>query len=237
MKTKRKKPVLRVVKPVPEKKTEVEHRHVTEWVDIASLTPHPRNYRKHPEDQIGHLMQSLREHGYYRNVVTARDGTILAGHGVIEAATKLGLIQAPIFRMNLAPNDPRALKILASDNELPRFSDNDDRQLSTLLAEIMKQDETGLLGTGYDEKSLAALLLVTRPASEIRDHDAALELVGMPEYDPGGKSLKLIVSFETEDARKKFVKLTRLDGVTYKGTTWSARWPPALRFDVSDTRS
>ena len=57
---------------------------------IVDLKPHPRNYRGHPEGQVAHLEQSLRDHGIYRNVVVANDNTILAGHGVIVAAQKLG---------------------------------------------------------------------------------------------------------------------------------------------------
>jgi hypothetical protein len=49
----------------------------TEIVALSSLRPHPRNYREHPEDQIEHLMQSIRANGFYRNIVVARDGTII----------------------------------------------------------------------------------------------------------------------------------------------------------------
>ena len=45
-----------------------------ETAAIADLTEHPRNYRRHPEDQVIHIEQSIREHGLYRNVVVARDG-------------------------------------------------------------------------------------------------------------------------------------------------------------------
>lgn len=51
--------------------------HETEIVSIESLSPHPRNYRGHPEDQIEHLVQSIRENGCYRNIVVARDRSIL----------------------------------------------------------------------------------------------------------------------------------------------------------------
>jgi ParB-like chromosome segregation protein Spo0J len=70
-----------------------------EMVPIDELRPHPRNYRVHPEDQLAHVEHSMRTNGVYRNVVAARDGTILAGHGVVLAARKIGLAEVPVDRL------------------------------------------------------------------------------------------------------------------------------------------
>jgi ParB-like nuclease domain len=223
---------LRVVPKPPEAPT----IRPTEVVLLSALKPHPRNYRGHPEDQLAHLESSLRQHGVYKNVVTAKDGTILAGHGIVEAAKRSGMTEFPIIRLNLAPDSVQALKIVAADNEGSKKAEDDDRALAILLQEVMKQDPVGLLGTGHDEQSLAAFLLVTRPASEIANFDAAAEYVGMPEYDPGKKHFKLIVTFASEDDRKRFTKQVRFEGVTYKGQVWSARWPPACVEDVRSVR-
>lgn len=222
--------------PAPEEKRPKPRLHVAEVVDARQLKPHPRNYRSHPEDQLAHLAESVRQHGVYKNIVVARDGTILAGHGIFQASQRAGLSRIPVVRLNLDPMSPQALKIVAADNELPRFSENDDRQLTELLQQIMKEDPSGLVGTGYTEQSLAALLMVTRPASEIANADEAAEWIGMPEYDPGESQFKLIISFKSESDRAKFAKATKLLGVTYKGATWSARWPPDVREDVAGVR-
>src|SRR5262245_35987685 len=126
-----------------------------ELVNLDDLRAHPRNYRQHPEDQLAHLEHSLREHGFYRNVVVARDLTILAGHGIVTAARRVGYASVPVHRLDLDPSSPKALKILAADNELPRFAETDDRALSELLRQIREEDVSGLLGTGYDEMMLA----------------------------------------------------------------------------------
>ena len=62
----------------------------TEPREIAALTPHPRNYRRHPEHQLAILRESLRVHGQQKPVVITPDGTILAGHGLVEAARAEG---------------------------------------------------------------------------------------------------------------------------------------------------
>ena len=71
-----------------------------EVLALKDLRPHPRNYREHPEDQLAHLKQSIQKHHIYRNIVIARDGTILAGHGVVEAAKALGLETIPGCRLD-----------------------------------------------------------------------------------------------------------------------------------------
>ena len=103
------------------------------------------------------LKQSLTEHGVYRNVVVASDGTILAGHGVVQAAHELGLTHIAGKRMAYGPDDPRALKLLAGDNHIARLRVQDDAALVALLEELSRDDPLALLGTGFDEESLAAL--------------------------------------------------------------------------------
>ncbi len=207
-----------------------------EVVPLSSLKPHPRNYRNHPEDQLSHLIESLKQHGWYRNIVVARDLTILAGHGIAEAARRLGLKEAPIIRLDVEPSSPHALKILTGDNELGRFAESDDRALTELLKEIAGADDLGLLGTGFDEKMLAALVMNTRMASEIANIDEAAEWVGMPEYDEGGPQIKLVVTFPTEEDRDAFVKQNGFRIDKKAGLTWGTRWPFTEREDVAGIR-
>jgi hypothetical protein len=70
-----------------------------EWVPVASLKPHPVNYRKHPEAQLKHIE---------------------AGHGVVLAAQRLKKAKVPVIRLPLAADDLRALKVLTSDEEARR---------------------------------------------------------------------------------------------------------------------
>lgn len=205
---------------------------------LSDLRPHPRNYRVHPDDQLDHLARSITEHGLYRNVVVAQDGTILAGHGVALAAERLGMKTIPVIRLPIEPDSPAALKVLTGDNEIEHLADQDDRLLSEILREIKQEAEAGLLGTGYDEAMLANLVMVTRPASEIADFNEAAAWVGMPSYDDGGeRTFKLVVSFVTEADRERFVRQKDLRIDKREAGTWTTRWPftereepAALRF-------
>lgn len=193
-----------------------------ETVALADLKPHPRNYRHHPEDQLEQIAASLSEHGLYRNVVVARDLTVLAGHGVVEAAQKLKWKEIDVVRLDLDPTEPRALKVLTGDNELGRLAEIDDRLLAEQLKELADLDE--LLGTGFDEQMLANLVYVTRPSSEIEGPDTAAEWVGMPEFTPGqGAAARIVINFDSREDFDRFVKETGVTVLRGESAWWPAR--------------
>ena len=202
----------------------------SETVAIADLRPHPRNYRGHPEDQLAHLVRSLKRFGVYRNIVAAKDGTILAGHGVVEAAKKAGLKSVPIIRLNVAPESSAAIKVLVGDNEIEHLAEQNDRLLSQLLKQVKDDDVEGLLGTGFDDMMLTNFVMVTRPESEIKDFDEAAAWVGMPEYEDV-KVIKVVVNFRNDKDRSAFAKKL---GVSLTENTKSVWWPPRKRGTSSE---
>lgn len=208
-----------------------------ETVAVGELRPHPRNYREHPDDQLDHLVASIREHGLYRNIVIARDGTVLAGHGVLLAVQRLGIETVPVYRLDVAPDDPRALKVLTGDNEIGHLGQIDDRALTEILKSLRDADPlAGLLGTGFDDAMLASLVMVTRPQSEIADADAAAHWVGMPAYEDGGTSYRVVVNCRTPEDRAAFLEHIRAPVVEHKNTAvWSLWWP--LRPERNDLGS
>jgi hypothetical protein len=147
------------------------------YVRTDSLKDHPRNYRKHPEDQLAHIVASIKAYGFVKNVIIGNGDTILAGHGVVQAAKKMGQINIPVIRLDLDAEDPRAMKIVASDNEIAKLAEVDDRALTEMLKEIMASDPVNLEGSGFNAEQLAALAFVTRPEGEIKDKNAANENV------------------------------------------------------------
>lgn len=209
----------------------------TENIAIEELHPHPRNYREHPDDQLEHIIKSISENGLYRPIVIARENTILAGHGVVMAARKMGLTQVSVIRLDIDSDDVRALKILTGDNEISHLGEIDDRELTEILKGIKDFDVGELLGTGFDEQMLANLVYVTRPASEIQDIDAAAQWVGMPEYDPEAEPLKIIMSFESAADREQFIEYIGATTIKKKtGAVWSMWWPEKVKEDLASLR-
>jgi len=204
-------------------------KFIPEMVTVSKLKKHPRNYRKHPEDQLDHLRNSIEQHGIYRNVTIANDGTILAGHGVVQAAKKAGVKKIPVIRIDIDPTDLKALKLLAGDNEISNLAEIDDRLLTDMLKEIKECDLEGLIGTGFDEQQLANLAMVTRPQNEIKDFDAAAEWVGMPDYESAEKNIQLVVNLRNDEDKEELLNLL---GVKVTEKTKSVWWPPKERDDI-----
>jgi ParB-like chromosome segregation protein Spo0J len=209
-----------------------------ERVDITLLKPHKRNYQEHPDDQLEHIIKSIETHGFYRNIVVARDNTILAGHGVVKAALKMGKKRIPVIRLDIDPDEPRALKVITSDNEINNLAVVDDRALTEMLRDVMTNDVVGLSGTGFDAEQLAALTMVTRHKSEIEDKNAAAEWLGMPEFEQADKVLKVVVNFESADDREAFAQAIGQKFTDKTNSVWfpfkEKRDIQSLKFDYED---
>ena len=69
----------------------------------------------------------------------------------------MGRTRVPVIKLNIDPNDTKALRVLTSDNEISNSAKVDDRALSELLKEILEIDGD-IKGTGFDEDQLSALV-------------------------------------------------------------------------------
>jgi len=126
-------------------------------VSIDEYRPHPRNYNRHPATQVERIAHSLATFGQVRSIVVW-NGTILAGHGVVEAAQSLGW---DTLRADVLPDEyPEhlALAYVAADNELSRLSDPDMAQLAEILDEARQEDEALMRAIGYDDAEFEELL-------------------------------------------------------------------------------
>lgn len=65
--------------------------------EVASLVPYARNARTHSAKQVDQLVASVREWGWTMPVLVDEAGGIIAGHGRVLAAAKLGLIEIPVM--------------------------------------------------------------------------------------------------------------------------------------------
>jgi len=196
-------------------------------VKRMDLTFHPHNYKQHPDEQLAHIMKSLQDHGFYRNIVVARDNVVLAGHGVVQAAARLHIEEIPVIRLPIESNSPQAYKVMVGDNEISRLADIDDRMLITIMEEQLTPEE--LAGTGFDAASLAAFKQLCATPDDLvpdKDEEAAWESAGAPGYEHGAAGCKLVVNFPTVADREAFTKMTELK-ITKKHESglWSAWWP------------
>jgi hypothetical protein len=205
-----------------------------EQVPLADLKAHPDNYRTHPQEQLDHLAMSLQRHGFYRAVVVARDNTILAGHGIVQAAQQAGFTEAPVVRLDLDSTSTAALKVLAGDNELGRLAESDERKLADILRLVQEDDEHGLDGTGYDDSGLADLLrLTTPPPSKDEVDDPYEHWGGMPEYHQDNllPCKQLAINFKTPEDLQAFAALVEQNITMAMRSIW---YPAAERIKTID---
>jgi hypothetical protein len=197
----------------------------TELAAVGELRPHARNYRSHPRAQIAQLEASIREFGILPTTVIARDGTILGGHGVWETARRIGLAEIPVTRLDLDPDSPGALKLLAALNFLGRLALDDEAGLASILAEVAESDAAALLGSGWDEASLTRLLLTSGDAGS---DEADEHWRGMPGFESGDTPLHITLNFAGPEDH---ARLCEILGLPYPPPrkVW---WPPKPRDDA-----
>lgn len=82
---------------------------IEQW-PTAKLLPYARNARTHSDDQVAQIAASIAEFGFTNPILAGSDGIIVAGHGRLAAAQKLGLEIVPVVVLDhLSPTQRRAL--------------------------------------------------------------------------------------------------------------------------------
>lgn len=144
---------------------------------VSALREHPDNPRTH---NLAAIAESRRENGEFRAIVVRADdpedpasgGTVLAGHGNLQAAIRAG--DSEIRCEIIDCDDERARKVVLADNRTGDLGDYDPRLLAELLGDI-----EDLTGTGYNEDDLEVLLRV----SDLNAEEATAFLAGEGEPD------------------------------------------------------
>lgn len=151
---------------------------------IDKLIPYARNARQHSDAQIAQIAASIAEFGFTNPILAGSDGVIVAGHGRLAAARKLGLATVPVVVLeHLTPTQRRALVL--ADNRLAELATWDDALLRIEL-EALQDDGFDLDLTGFDADALAELLADEEPQIEGRTEDDAIpEMPEEPVSRPG----------------------------------------------------
>ncbi len=146
---------------------------------LARLLPYARNARTHSDDQVAQIAASIVEFGFTNPCLVGADGVLVAGHGRLLAARKLGLETVPVVVLDhLSPTQRRALVL--ADNRIAENAGWDDAMLRTEL-ESLQADGFDLDLTGFDPDALAELLAgeETDQAGEVDDDDVPEEAVAV----------------------------------------------------------
>jgi DNA modification methylase len=148
------------------------------------LVPYARNARTHSEEQVAQIAASIVEFGFTNPILAGSDGVIVAGHGRLAAAQKLGLDTVPVVVLDhLTPTQRRALII--ADNRIAENAGWDDAMLRIEL-QSLQEDGFNLDITGFDADTLAEIMAGEETTVDGQtDDDAVPEVSATPISRPG----------------------------------------------------
>jgi DNA modification methylase len=144
---------------------------------VESLVPYARNARTHSDEQVAQIAASIKEFGFTSPLLVDGDNGILAGHGRLAAARKLGLIEVPVIELaHLSPQQRKAY--ILADNRLALNAGWDEDLLKLELSELADLDfDLDLIG--FTDKELDVLLGADENAG-LTDDDAVPEVPEEP---------------------------------------------------------
>ena len=118
---------------------------------ISGLVPYARNSRTHSAEQVDQIAASMREWGWTNPVLVDEAGMIIAGHGRILAAQKLGILEAPVMTARGWSEDQKRAYVIA-DNKLALNAGWDMAALAVELGDLSGAGfDLGLIGFSSDE--------------------------------------------------------------------------------------
>ena len=128
---------------------------------VADLIPYARNSRTHSDEQVSQIAASIKEFGFLNPVIVDGENGIIAGHGRVLAAKKLGMTEVPAVEASHLTDAQRRAYIIA-DNKLALNAGWDDEMLR------VEFDELAAVGfdldlTGFSAEFLQGQVLAQQP--------------------------------------------------------------------------
>lgn len=153
-----------------------------EWQSVEKLIPYAKNARTHSDEQVAQIAGSIKEFGFNNPVLVDKDNSIIAGHGRVMAARKLGMDKVPVVILDHLTESQRKAYILA-DNRIALNSGWDSSMLSVELQDLKDDIDLSLLG--FDPDELDSLLNPVEETEGLTDEDAVPEVPVEPKTKLG----------------------------------------------------
>jgi DNA modification methylase len=153
---------------------------VERWA-LNRLIPYARNARTHSDAQVAQIAASIQEWGWTMPVLVDEAGGLIAGHGRVMAARKLGISEVPVMVAHGWSEAQKRAYVLA-DNKLALNAGWDEELLRVELSDLRGMgSDLSFIGFGEDE--IAKLLIDGNEG--LTDPDAVPEVPAEPVSQPG----------------------------------------------------
>ena len=124
-------------------------RIAVRWLPVEALEPDPRNARLHPEGQVRRIADSIAAFGFNVPVLIDGERRVVAGHGRLLAARRLGLSEIPAIALDHLSEAERAFMI--ADNRLAELASWDLKRLGEELDQLNRLElDFDLSALGFD---------------------------------------------------------------------------------------
>ncbi len=145
---------------------------------IDSLIPYARNAKQHSDAQVAQIAASIREFGWGAPILVDGQNNVIAGHGRLLAARKLGMTDIPVVPLEHLTDTQRRALILA-DNKIGENASWEDELLGIELAELKEAGfDLGL--TGFSPEEWEALIAGENATDGLTEDDAVPEVTETP---------------------------------------------------------
>jgi len=170
---------------------------IIEMRKVDVLLPYARNARTHSDAQIAQIAASIVEFGWTNPIIIGMDDVIIAGHGRVMAARKLGMHEVPCIVMgHLSESQRRALVI--ADNKLALNSGWDEDMLSAEIQSLL-DDNFDLKIAGFSENELSSFFDDEKVIDETnKAEQSALQFQIIVECTDESHQSLLMTQFERE---------------------------------------
>jgi DNA modification methylase len=149
---------------------------------VTELIPYVNNSRTHSDEQVAQIAASIKEFGWTNPILVDGSNGIIAGHGRLMAARKLGYKEVPTIELTDLTDTQRKAYIIA-DNRLALNAGWDNEMLTIELNDLLA-DGFALEMLGFDPKELSALL-EPEVIEGLTDEDAVPEIPEEPKTKLG----------------------------------------------------
>jgi len=157
-------------------------KQIEMWL-IERLIPWAKNPRTHSDAQIAQIAASIAEFGFNNPILVDTQAGIIAGHGRLLAARRLGLTEVPVIVLDHLTEAHKRAYIIA-DNQLALNAGWDEDLLRSELA-ALQAEEFNIDLLGFEDEELSRLLAAQDATPGLTDEDAVPELPQTPVSVPG----------------------------------------------------
>lgn len=152
---------------------------------VSDLIPYARNSRTHSDIQVNKIASSIKEFGFLSPVLIDKDNGIIAGHGRVMAAQKIGLKEVPVLQISHLSDTQKRAYIIA-DNRLALDAGWDEEMLRVEF-DFLGNDGFNLELTGFEIKEISSIFDETKGVKINNEIDEAEHDFFIIKYPPDKK--------------------------------------------------